>query len=144
MTAIGSVALRVFDSVGGKSSKPFNEKLLHMAISEFEIKRIEKLVGQFVESKRPASHIRKELDFSFRISGQSFEIYEIRPQWNDSSKKVESPIAKATYVKSKKVWKLFWMRADMKWHSYKPFPVSDYLEKILEVVEQDAHGCFWG
>ena len=58
-----------------------------MAISEFEVKRIEKLVGQFVESKRPAKHIRDKLDISFRISGQSFEIFEIRPIWNDPAKK---------------------------------------------------------
>jgi hypothetical protein len=115
-----------------------------MAISEFETKRIEKKVGQFIERKRPPAHIRNELDISFRISDQSFEIYEIRPQWNDPSKKIEGPIAKATYVKSKKIWKLFWMRADLKWHSYQPFPVFSHIEKILEVIEQDSHGCFWG
>ena len=115
-----------------------------MAISEFEIKRVEKLVGQFVESKRPPSHIRNELDISFRISDQSFEIFEIRPQWDDPTKKTEGPIAKATYVKINKVWKLYWMRADLKWHNYKPFPTSKSLEKILEVIEQDPHGCFWG
>lgn len=115
-----------------------------MAISEFEIKRIEKLVGQFVERKRPAGHMRNKLDISFRISGQSFEIYEIRPQWNDPTKKIEGPIAKAIYVKSEKKWKLYWMRADLKWHSYKPFPTSNSLEKVLEVIEQDSHHCFWG
>ena len=115
-----------------------------MAISEFETKRIEKKVGQFIKRKRPPAHIRNELDISFRISDQSFEIYEIRPQWNDPSKKIEGPIAKATYVKSKKIWKLFWMRADLKWHSYQPFPVFSHIEKILEVIVQDSHGCFWG
>lgn len=115
-----------------------------MALSEFEIKRIEKLVGQFVERKRPARHIRNQLDFSFRISGQSFEILEIRPQWNDPTKTLERPIAKATYVTSRKIWKLYWMRADMKWHSYKPFPSSNSLEKILTAMEQDQYDCFWG
>ena len=115
-----------------------------MAISEFEIKRVEKLVGQFVEMKRPPSHIRNELDISFRISDQSFEIFEIRPQWDDSTKKKEGPIAKATYVKTQKIWKLYWLRADLKWHSFKPFPASNSLEEILEVIEQDSHGCFWG
>lgn len=115
-----------------------------MAISEFEIKRIEKIVGQFIERRRPAAPIRNELDLSFRISGQSFEIYEIRPQWDDPTKKIENPVAKATYVKSKKIWKLFWMRADLKWHSYQPHPVSKSLEEILKVIEQDSHACFWG
>jgi len=115
-----------------------------MALSEFEIKRIEKLVGQFVEHRRPATHIRKQLDFSFRISGQSFEILEIRPQWNDPTKIQERPIAKATYISSRKIWKLYWMRADLKWHGYKPFPASNSLEKILETINQDRYNCFWG
>ena len=115
-----------------------------MATSEFEIKRIEKLVGKYVESRRPAAHIRGELDISFKMIGQSVEIVEIRRQWNDPTKKIESSIAKATYVKSRKTWKLYWMRADGKWHAYQPFPSSASLEKILDAIEQDSHGCFWG
>lgn len=115
-----------------------------MAISEFEIKRIEKLVGQFVEKRRPSPEIRNKLDIAFRISGQSFEIYEIRPRWDDPNEKTEGPIAKATYVKSRKIWKLFWMRADLTWHGYSPFPTSKSLEEILEVIGEDEHHCFWG
>ncbi|MEN8199711.1 MAG: DUF3024 domain-containing protein [Thermodesulfobacteriota bacterium] len=115
-----------------------------MAISEFEIKRIEKLVGDFVEKRRPDPHIRKQLDISFKITGQSFVIYEIRPQWDDPNKIIKEPIAKGTYVKSRKTWKLFWMRADLKWHSYPPFPESKSLEKILNVIDQDSNACFWG
>jgi len=115
-----------------------------MTISEFEIRRIEKLVGQYVESRRPAAHMRSQLDISFRITGQSVEIVEIRPQWNDPTRKIEGSIAKATYVKSQKIWKLYWMRADGKWHAYQLFPSSASLEKILEAIEQDPHGCFWG
>jgi hypothetical protein len=115
-----------------------------MALSEFETRRMKKLVGNFIEAKRPAPHIRDKLDIGFRISDQSFEIYEIRPRWNDPTKTIEGPVAKATYVKSKKIWKLFWMRADLKWHSYEPFPDSTSLEKILEIVDEDDHGCFWG
>ena len=115
-----------------------------MTISEFERKRIEKLVGTFIEERRPAWEIRDQLDFSFRVSGQSFEIFTIRPRWNNPAQKVEGPVAKATYVKKKKIWKLYWQRADMKWHSYKPFPELKSLEEILEVIGQDANGCFWG
>ncbi|MGB4813280.1 MAG: hypothetical protein WBP13_12485 [Methylophilaceae bacterium] len=50
-----------------------------MAFSEFEIKKLEKTVGSFIEKQRPSAHIRKELDFAFRIDGQSVIIYEIRP-----------------------------------------------------------------
>lgn len=61
-----------------------------MAISEFETKRVEKLVGQFVEMKRPPGHVRNELDISFRISGQSFEIFT--PALTPISSAASSPV----------------------------------------------------
>ena len=115
-----------------------------MALSEFKIKRIEKLVGNFIETRRPEPSIRKKLDISFRITGQSFEIFEIRPRWDDPSIKLEGSMAKATYIKTTKIWKLYWKRADMKWHRYKPFGDSELLEEVLKAIDQDEYGCFWG
>jgi hypothetical protein len=38
-----------------------------MVPSEFEKKKCEKLVGEFVEKRRPSAHDRKELDLEFRV-----------------------------------------------------------------------------
>ena len=115
-----------------------------MAISEFEIKRYEKIVGQYIENRRPAPHIRNQVDLAFRIEKQSVIIFEIREVWNDPSRKIESPIAKATYVKKTKSWKLYWQRADLKWHRYEPTAETQTIEECLAVVEEDEFGCFWG
>lgn len=42
------------------------------------------------------------------------------------------------------VWKIYWMRADLKWHSYSPAPTVGSIEKFLELVEIDKHACFLG
>jgi hypothetical protein len=115
-----------------------------MTLSEFETKRCEKLVAEFVEKRRPPPHIRAELDLAFRISGQSIEIFELRPYWMDKSRIQEHPVAKATYNKSKLNWKVFWQRADLKWHRYQPSPEVASVEEFLEVVQEDDHGCFFG
>jgi hypothetical protein len=115
-----------------------------MTLSEFEIKRCEKLVGQYVENRRPPAHIRNELDLDFRIKEQSVEIFEIRPAWREPSIKIESPVAKATYVKTQQIWKVYWQRADLKWHRYDPDPEVKTIEQFLEVVERDEYGCFYG
>jgi len=78
------------------------------------------------------------------MKNQSFEIFEIRPQWDNPTNKIEQPVAKATYVKTRRTWKLYWMRADFKWYSYQPFPESKSLEKVLEEIDRDPSGCFWG
>ena len=115
-----------------------------MAISEFEIKRCEKLVGAYIEKHRPPPHIRNQLDLGFRIKDQSIEIFEIRPLWNNPDKIIEEMQAKTTYVKKSKTWKVYWQRADLKWHSYQPTPEVDTLEDFLELVSKDAHHCFRG
>ena len=115
-----------------------------MAISEFEEKRCEKLMREYIETRRPPAHMRKEIDLSFRVKDQSVEIFEIRPLWNDPEKIIEGAIAKATYVKSKKLWKLYWQRADLKWHSYEPVPEVKTLEEFINVVEKDKYSCFYG
>jgi len=115
-----------------------------MALSEFEIKKFEKIVREYVEKHRPPAHLRNEVDLSFRIRAQSVEIFEIRAMWNDPTEKIEEFVAKATYVKSGNIWKIFWQRADLKWHSYQPEPEVKTLEEFLDVVERDEYCCFFG
>jgi len=44
-----------------------------MALSEFEVKQIERAVAGFMERRRPPEHIRPELDIGYRVTGQSLE-----------------------------------------------------------------------
>jgi hypothetical protein len=115
-----------------------------MALSEFEIKRCEKLVAEFISRRRPPPHLRDQLDLAFRINGQSIEIFEVRPDWRDKSQIREHPVAKATYNKRKLAWKILWQRADLKWHSYQPSPEVASVEEFLDVVQHDEYGCFFG
>ena len=48
---------------------------------------------------------------------------------------------KMTFVKSQNIWKLYWMRADLKWHLYEEYT---NLDELLEELKTDPNGCFWG
>jgi hypothetical protein len=115
-----------------------------MSLSTFELKRTEKLVAAFVEKHRPEKHIRQNVDLCFRQDRQSVEIFEIRPVWNKPKGKIEIPIAKATYVKTRQCWRVFWQRSDLKWHRYDANPEVRLVEDFLELVERDELGCFFG
>jgi hypothetical protein len=115
-----------------------------MALNDIERKRIEKTVSAFVEKRRPAPHIRPKLDFEFRVSGQSVELFEIRPQWDHPTIKRENSFAKATLVRTQRMWKVYWKRADLKWHSYEPVPEVAAIEEFLAVVQKDEYACFFG
>lgn len=115
-----------------------------MAISEFEIKRCEKVMDAFLEARRPPAHIRSELDLCYRIDNQSIIIFEVRPVWNNPDEKVEINIAKATYIKKTKLWQVFWHKSDLKWHKYPPQPEVNNLEAFTELVIKDENCCFFG
>ena len=98
----------------------------------------------FLKKRRPPEHIRPELDFGYVVDGQSVELLEIRPHWRDPSQIQKMPFAKATYVKSNRTWKVYWKRASGKWESYTPNPVVKDIGEFTEVVDKDAHYCFFG
>lgn len=115
-----------------------------MALSEFELRRCEKLVAEFVQKRRPPLHLRALVDLAFRIDGQSIEIFEVRPHFLDKGRMLEHPVARATYNKRKLTWMVFWQRADLKWHRYPPSPEVTSVEEFLDVVQKDDHCCFFG
>lgn len=114
-----------------------------MAFTELENKKHEKLVGQFIEKHRPSTEMRDKVDLSFRIDGQSIVIFEIRAIFHKPGVKIESNVAKTTYVKAQNCWKVYWQRADLKWHRYSPCPQVKSIQDFLKLVDQDQSGCFW-
>ena len=102
-------------------------------------------IQKYVDKLRPEDlKIRKQLDFGYTYDGKVATVFEIRPRWDDPSKIQEAPFLKIRYYKSRNCWQLYWMRASGKWEIYEPFPTATHLNKILKVVEEDKHGCFYG
>jgi hypothetical protein len=116
-----------------------------VALTELETARIRKKVGAFVEGRRPPGHLRQEVDLSFRVSGQSVEIFEVRQALGGGpGERVEIPVAKATYVRTVRRWRVFWLRQDMKWHSYQPTPDVATIDEFVALVSEDRNSCFFG
>ena len=115
-----------------------------MAFTELELKRCNLELEEFMLLRRPPPEIRPKLDLGYKIAKQSVEIFELRPDWQDKSISRETPIAKITFVRNQQVWRIFWMRSDLKWHGYVPHASVRSLAKALEIVGKDEHCCFFG
>jgi hypothetical protein len=111
-----------------------------VALAEIELARVRRAMDAFMQQRRPPPHIRPKVDLVFRVSGQSVEIFEVRAVWRGPpDKKLESAVAKAIYVKARGVWRVFWQRRDLKWHSYEPRPEVKSVEEFASLVSEDAH-----
>ncbi len=116
-----------------------------MAFTESEIAEHAAVVERvFWSKRRPPLRLRDKMREGQRIAGQSVELFFVRPVWNDPTRHTEGAIAKLTYVRARGVWRIFWMRADLKWHRYPPVPEAPTLEAALRIVDEDANACFFG
>lgn len=99
---------------------------------------------RYIESIRPELGIRPQLDIGYELIDNSVILNEIRPAWDNPQEILKHPYAKATFVKNKDSWKIYWMRANLKWYLYDPKPIVKNLRDFLKIVEEDAYGCFKG
>jgi hypothetical protein len=115
-----------------------------MAIDVLKTVDIIETMENYLERQRPPEHIRNKVDLGYKIENQSIILTEIRPAWDNPSQINEHGYAKATYIKKQDVWKIYWMRGNLKWNLYDPKPQVKKLSDFLEVVEKDELGCFKG
>jgi hypothetical protein len=102
------------------------------------------VMENYISRVRPPQEIRNQVDLAYEIEDQSIILSEIRPALPDPDRIITRGYAKATFVHQQNIWKLYWKRADNKWHSCKPSPKADCLEDILKIVDEDKHFCFKG
>ena len=114
-----------------------------MSLTKQQIKEIEKEGAKFLYNRRPPIEIRNKVDFAYRIKEQSIFIYEIRPKWDDEKIIIEEQIAKATYVRAQKHWKIFWMRGNLQWTLYEPIPYVKLISDFFDIVSDDEMYCFF-
>jgi hypothetical protein len=101
---------------------------------------------EYIEEHRPPLHLRNKVDLGFTLEDRELRIFEIRPLYNDPSTKIESDVARAKYVKSRDIWKIYWKRANGNWEPYRPggdFEVDDVTE-FFSILDEDKYGAFWG
>jgi len=114
-----------------------------MTFTDIDLQRIKNEVGGLCTKRTPA-HLKDKLRFEYEIEKQSVIVFEIRPVWNNPDEITKLPMAKLKYVKSQKVWKLFWQRANMKWVKYEPNVSAKDLKELVQEIDNDFYGCFFG
>jgi len=100
-------------------------------------------LADFMKERRPPLHLRDQVDLRYRINQTTLILYEVRPAWDGRGDVIERPFAKLTLIRSRHVWKLYWMRTSGKWQAYEPDEYRSLID-VLSVVRLDEFGCFFG
>ena len=114
-----------------------------MAFSEIERARISKRLTEYCDARIPV-HVRNELRLGFRIEGHNVLLFEERPAYRPPHDWRELPVAKFKYVRRRNVWHLFCQHRDLRWHAYEPMRTAGGLDRLLQEVDSDPTGIFFG
>ena len=116
-----------------------------MAFTETEIVTYTaQLEQQFWSRHRPPLKLRDKIREGQRFSGLAIELFFVLPAFERRGEFIEQSIARLRYVRRHDVWRIYWMRADLKWHLYPPCPEVASLDEALRIVGEDANCCFFG
>ncbi len=116
-----------------------------MAFTEDETTEHLKVIeDKFWSRRRPPLHLRDRIREGQRMDGQAIELFFVRPVFERPGLFTEESIAKVQHMRSRDVRRLFWKRADGKWHAYPPCREVKSLTDALRVIDEDGHHCFFG
>jgi len=114
-----------------------------MALSELEQARITKRLSAYCES-RLSMHAINEVRLGFRIHGHDVVLFEERPSFHPPHQWQEYPVAKFKYVATQRHWQLYCRHRDLRWHEYRRRPSARVFDVLLDEVDADPTGIFWG
>jgi Protein of unknown function (DUF3024) len=114
-----------------------------MPFSELELRQIEQTVGKFCRKQSPI-HLKDKLRLEYSVKGYEVVIVERRPKWDDPKEWIESPVAKLKFIRSANKWRLYWQRADLKWHEYPGSSSSERIGDLVREIDADPLACFFG
>lgn len=116
-----------------------------VAFTEIELAENLKVVEEvFWSRRRPPLQLRDQVREGQRISGQSIELFFVRPSFGRPGTFTEEPIAKVQFVRTSSLWRLFWKRANGEWYRYEPCREAPTLAYALQVINADTYSCFFG
>jgi hypothetical protein len=80
----------------------------------------------------------------YLIDGYAIQVFECRPRWDDPAVWLQIPIAKIRFTRKTSEWQLYWHRANGKWMNYEPLLPSRDLVRLVNEIDTNPYGTFFG
>ena len=114
-----------------------------MALTEVQKAQVHKQLTAYCAKRVPAA-VRSKVRVGYRIEGNAVILYEERPAFRPPYDWQEMVVAKFTYVDTQGKWRLSCQHRDFRWHTYQALPTASSFAELLDEVDADPTGIFWG
>jgi hypothetical protein len=112
-------------------------------LSEFELKRVEKIFADYCEKKIPA-YLQSKIRMEYQVREDEVTLFESRPVWDDHAMWISGKVARFSKDRETGGWFLYQAGHDGGWCQYEPLPFHRQIEKLLDEVDKNETGAFCG
>ena len=110
-----------------------------MAVPEFDVAKIKR----YCDKDNTTPHSDK-LRIDFEVDGNVVTLFELRAPYDGASTEwMREDFAQFRWSPSNKLWSLYCMRGDLRWHRYKDLDPGPVDELIAE-IDEDPTNIFKG
>lgn len=95
-------------------------------------------------ARRIPPHARDQVGMGYKFRGNSVTLLERRPDFFDPDEWVDTAIAQFRFDPESSMWTLFWADRNSRWREYYDIWPSKNLDDLIEEVDDDPSGAFWG
>lgn len=113
-----------------------------VGLTELALRRVDRLLTEFCD--RVPAHVRDQLRHGYRVEDSTVTLYEERPWFRDPSEWIELSVAQFRVEAGTGYWRLYCSDRDGCWHLYMGVPATPNLQDLLDEVQRDPTGIFWG
>lgn len=94
--------------------------------------------------KRVPEHLRDRTRVEADATPRHVTIVEVQPSWDGRGELTRLPVARLRYTATTTLWTLYWCDRDLQFHVYEPQRPARDVQVLLDRVEKDEDGIFWG
>jgi hypothetical protein len=117
-----------------RNSMPLPDTVRHQVETELQT---------FCDNRVPPD-VRDKVNLTFDFRGNSLTLFENRPRSNDPSQWTHMAIAQFRFDPSTGQWTLYCADRNSKWHKYLDVEPTSRFDTLLEEVNKDPTGIFFG
>lgn len=112
-----------------------------MAVPDLDATRVQRWCAA-----RVPEHARHQVRVECQLAARHLTIIERRAPWRDDHGPEWSsiPITRLRYTATTNTWTLYWRDRNQKFHRYDLIDPSAHVDDLLDEIDKDPTGIFWG
>ena len=114
-----------------------------MAVPELIQKRIEAQLTAMFDRRLP-KQFRNDVKLGFEIGKNVVTLFESRPRYNGPKEWIKIDFARLRYTNASGLWTLYCGDRNGKWHKYQMTKPTRDVSRLIQEVDSDPTGIFFG